>query len=116
MLAFVNNKARRSPRQVESVLWLFRLCRAVFQLWLWSQQQARTSVSSCHNFKFVYPFVLRLKGFLLLNDKRWLNDEVLNAFTQLINATCRRLDSFGSSPQVSSAIVLNSFFYSKLAE
>ena len=65
---------------------------------------------------FGYPFVLKLKDFVLLNNKHWLNDEVLNAFVQLINARCRRLDSSGSISSLPAAIVLNSFFYSKLAE
>lgn len=58
-----------------------------------------------------YSAWLRHQDFVRLEGTRWLNDEVVNAFAELINARARTLDG-----RLPSAVVLNSFFYAKVDE
>ena len=116
IFAHVNTRACRSTRQMESVLSLSRRFRAAISCVFGLKNKLDLLFAFATTSSFGYHFVLKLKDFVLLNNKHWLNDKVLNAFVQLINARCRRLDSSGSISSLPAAIVLNSFFYSKLAE
>jgi len=51
--------------------------------------------------------------FLQLSNRQWVDDEVMSAIIERINA---RLQSLAASPNLPSSFTLNSFFYANLAE
>jgi len=51
--------------------------------------------------------------FLQLSNGQWVDDEVMSAITERINAI---LQSLAASSNLPSSFTLNSFFYANLAE
>ena len=65
-----------------------------------------------HTSTYTYAAHHVLEHFLRLSNKRWFNDEVLNALIELLNARAR----FLACASLPACLILNTFFYVKLAE